>query len=240
MGEMTHGSIKVVIADDHPVVLHGLVTLLSNEQGFIVVAACQNGEAAMQAILKYSPDVALLDLRMPRMTGLDVLNGVQGSNGNTRMIILTAFAEEDDILTAIDRGVHGIVLKDSGPRALIDCLREVCNGSRSLPPELVRRAQNRLAQINSIHQLLTSRERQVMGLVVEGASNKRIAKQLKITAGTVKLHLHHIFCKTGVRNRSALMTLTLGLWPNCEGRTPLSALCSGTRSRIHAEAPTEV
>jgi DNA-binding NarL/FixJ family response regulator len=92
---VTHGSIEVVIADDHPVVLQGLVTLLSDEPDFRVVAACQDGTAALEAILKHSPDVALLDLRMPKMTGLDVLGKV--ANENTRIVILTAFAEDDDV-----------------------------------------------------------------------------------------------------------------------------------------------
>ena len=216
--EVAHGSITVVIADDHPVILGGLVTLLSDKSDFKVIAACGDGAAALEAILRYSPDVALLDLRMPKMTGLDVLSHV--SNDNTRIVILTAFAEDHDLLAAISRGAHGIILKDSGTSALITCLRKVVLGYRILPPELVKREQHWQAEANSVHYSLTSREREVMGLVAIGLSNKAIAQQLGISAGTVKLHLHHIYCKTAASSRSALMTLALRLWPNsvkCKG-----------------------
>ena len=206
---MTHGSIKVVIADDHPVVLHGLVTLLGDEPDFTVLAACEDGAAALEAILKYSPDVALLDLRMPKLTGLDVLGKV--SNENTRIVIITAFAEDHDVMEAISRGVHGIILKASGADALITCLRKIVAGYRCVPPEFVRKELQRLAEANLVCQSLTSREREVMYLVAKGLSNKIVAEQLKISIGTVKLHLHHIYCKTRLSSRLALTTLALRL-----------------------------
>jgi DNA-binding NarL/FixJ family response regulator len=203
-------SIKVVVADDHPVVLHGLVTLLSDEMGFNVVAACEDGEAALGAILKHAPDVALLDLRMPKMTGLDLLGKVSG----TRIVIITGFAADDDLIEAISRGVHGVILKDSGGSALITCLRKVVAGYRSVPSELLAQLQLTLAQADFVGQLLTLKEREVMRLVAKGLSNKSVTEYLKISTGTVKLHLHHIYRKIGVSRRLALMTLGLLPWRN--------------------------
>jgi two-component system nitrate/nitrite response regulator NarL len=123
-----------------------------------------------------------------------------------RIVILTAFAEDEDVLAAVNHGVHGIIMKDSAAGALISCLRRVSAGYRCVPPEL-----QRLTETNFISQLLTSREREVMCLVAEGLSNKNVASQLNISEGTVKLHLHHIYCKTGVNSRSTLMTFALRL-----------------------------
>jgi DNA-binding NarL/FixJ family response regulator len=125
------------------VVLHGIVGLLSGEPNFKVVAACDDGVSALEAICKHAPEIALLDLRLPKMTGLDVLERV--SNGKTRVVILTAFAEDHDVLAAVSRGAHGIVMKDSAASTLINCLRRVGAGFRCLPPQLVTKELRRLA-----------------------------------------------------------------------------------------------
>src|SRR5262245_22135882 len=207
MCEVTRGSIKVIIADDHPVVLHGLVSLLSAESDFEVLATCTDGAAALEAIVNYSPDIALLDLRLPKMTGREVMDKVPKEN--KRVVIITAFAEDHDVLAAVKRGAHGIIVKDSATRTLISCLRQVGAGFRCVSHDLIREELHRLTETNFIQQLLTSREREVLCLVARGLSNKNVANQLKISEGTVKLHLHHIYCKLGVRSRSVLMTLAL-------------------------------
>jgi DNA-binding NarL/FixJ family response regulator len=127
---MNSTSIKVVVADDHPIVLHGLVSLLKREPGFRVVAACDDGVTALEAIVQYAPDIALLDLRLPKMTGLEILDKVSNESLETRVVILTAFTEDRDVLTAISRGVYGIIMKDSVASALIQCLRRVSLGDR--------------------------------------------------------------------------------------------------------------
>ena len=199
-------SITLVIADDHPVVLHGLVSLLKDEPGFKILATCEDGSTALGAIFTHSPDIALLDLRLPKMTGLEVLDKISNGTLPTRVVILTAFTEDRDVLVAISRGVHGIIMKDSVANALIKCLRQVHAGGRCVPPELIRKELHRQAEVASVSQSLTLRERDVVRLVGEGLSNKCVAEQLKITEGTLKLHLHHIYCKTGVSSRSALVT----------------------------------
>lgn len=202
-----NSSTKLVIADDHPVVLHGLVALLTSELDFKILAACADGATALEAIFAHSPDIALLDLRLPKMTGLEVLDKVASGNLPTRVVIITAFTEDLDVLLAISRGVHGIVMKDSVANALIQCLRTVRVGGRCVPPELVRKELNRQAEAASVVHSLTSRERDVLRLVAEGLLNQEVAKQLNISEGTLKLHLHHIYRKTNVNSRSALMSL---------------------------------
>jgi DNA-binding NarL/FixJ family response regulator len=199
--------IKLVIADDHPVVLHGLVSFLTSELGFDVVAACDDGETALAAIVHHTPDIALLDLRMPKMTGLEILEKVSNENLKTRVVILTAFTDDRDVLIAIGRGVYGIIMKDSVVHALLECLRTVSVGNRWLPPILIRNALQRLSEASSIDRMLTSREREVTRLVAKGLSNKDAAAELQISEGTLKLHMHHIYRKTGLHSRLALMTL---------------------------------
>jgi DNA-binding NarL/FixJ family response regulator len=204
---MRNGSIKLVVADDHPVVLHGLVTLLKGEPDFKVLAACADGATALEAIFEHSPDVALLDLRLPKMTGLEVLDKVAGWNLLTRVVIITAFTEDRDVLLAVSRGVHGIILKDSIANAVIQCLRTVNAGGRCLPSELVRKELRRQTEAALLARSLTWREREVLRLVAKGLSNKDVAEQLEICEGTLKLHLHHIYRKTAVRSRSDLIAL---------------------------------
>jgi len=201
--------IKVIIADDHPVVLHGLVTLLSGEPDFRVIAACEDGARALEAIFKHAPDIALIDLRLPKMSGLQVLEKASKQIQSTRIVILTAFSDDRDVLLAISRGVHGILMKDSVANTLIQNLRRVNSGDRCIPAGLIAMELERQAEAVSVGQSLTSRERDVLRLIAQGQSNKRVAEQLQICEGTLKLHLHHIYEKTGLRNRSELMKLGL-------------------------------
>jgi DNA-binding NarL/FixJ family response regulator len=200
-------SIKLVIADDHPVVLAGLVSLVRNESDFRVLAACEDGAKAVEAVIKHAPDIALLDLRLPDMSGLEVLDEILRGNLPTRVVILTAFSDDREVLLAISHGVHGMIMKDSVASTLIECLRLVFAGGRCVPPELVKRELNRQAKAASIVQSLTSREQEVLRLVANGRSIKDVAALLNISAGTLKLHLHHIYRKTNVSGRAALMTL---------------------------------
>ena len=204
---MNHKAIKLVIADDHPVVLHGLVSLLKSEPDFRVLAARTDGASALEAIRTYSPDIALLDLRLPRMTGLEVLEKISNGTPPTRVVILTAFAESPDLLVAVSRGARGIVLKESAANVLVRCLRHVHAGGLLVPQELIRQAQDRQRETALVFRLLTSREREVVRLVAGGLSNKGAAAALKISEGTVKLHLHNVYFKMGMSGRLALMTL---------------------------------
>src|SRR5262245_30880250 len=202
---MEHSCIKLVIADDHPMVLHGLMSFLTAEPDFRVVAASKDGASALDDIRKHRPDIALLDLRLPEMTGLEILHKVSNERLATRVIILTTFIEDHDVL-AVSRGVQGVIMKDSVVDDLIQIVRKVYAGIRCVPPQLVKR-EPEVNQTGLTGTTLTSREWEVIFLVAEGISNKAVAERLKISEGTVKLHVHHIYCKTGASSRSALIRL---------------------------------
>jgi DNA-binding NarL/FixJ family response regulator len=214
------GKISVVIADDHPVVLRGIVALLDTEPDIRVVAECSDGEAAFESVRRLDPDIALLDFRMPKLNGLEVLAKITENNLRTRVVFLTASASDGHLLAAITQRVHGLVLKESAAENMIKCLREVVGGRRSIPDELLQRALKASEgdETKAAPSLLalTARENLVLRLAVDGLSNKEIARKLGTTEGTVKVHLHNIYEKTGVKNRTALAALAwrFGRGPN--------------------------
>lgn len=204
--------VRVVIADRHPVVLYGLASLLSAENGFKVVASCSDGKECAQAIRDLSPEIALLDIFMPGLTGLDILATVTSEHLSTRVVFLTASAEDRDLIIAAARGAYGVILKEAPPDLLVHCLRQVAAGRRLFPPTNAQppRGQDCPAgspSAENVLTVLTERERQIMHLVSEGLSNKEVGRQLKISDGTIKVHLHHIYRKLAISNRTALAAL---------------------------------
>jgi two-component system nitrate/nitrite response regulator NarL len=200
-----------VIADGHPVVLLGLSALLEQEPDFRVVAVCKEGDAALAAILKYSPTIALLDLNLPKISGLEVLARVSMQMPTTRVVIFTSSIEHRGVLVAARRGARGIITKESMADSLIRCLRRVSAGQRCLPRALMMKERHQLSQIATINATLTAREREVVRIAAEGLCNKKLAARLGISEGTAKLHLHHVYSKTGTSSRSALASLALCL-----------------------------
>ncbi len=200
----------VTIADDHPLVLRGLEGLIATSALFDVVGTASDGDSALALIRKKRPDLAILDVHMPRRTGLDVLRGLQNSTTGTRFILLTATLADEDLLDAIALGADGIVLKDVAPESLLDCLQQVARGGRWLAPNLLQRSLERSsASWLSPGNKLTAREFEIVTLVTEGISNKAIGLRLGVSEGTVKTHLHNIFEKLAVPNRTALTALSL-------------------------------
>jgi two-component system nitrate/nitrite response regulator NarL len=200
---------SIVVADDHPVVLHGVADLLGSERDLMIVAVCRDGLSAISAIRERRPD---LDIAMPGKSGLEVLTEIAAEGAATKVIFLTATATDSQILGAIARGVSGIILKDTAPHDLIACVREVAAGRTWLPPEIVGAALERETGRRLQRELiegLTDREREVMGLVAEGRANKDIARRLDISEGTVKIHLHKIYEKLGIANRTALAAFAI-------------------------------
>jgi DNA-binding NarL/FixJ family response regulator len=201
-------TIRIVIADDHPVVLDGLAKLFAGERDFEVVATAKNGEEALRAVRKFAPDVLVLDLRMPGKDGICVLGEMRRDGLATKVVLLTAM-ENDDVLVAIRLGVRGVVLKDMALRLLVECVRIVHGGGRWIEKSAANRAVDRLLQRESgnrtIAKNLTPREVQIARMVVEGLASKHVASRLAITEGTAKLHLHHIYSKLNLRGRIALM-----------------------------------
>jgi DNA-binding NarL/FixJ family response regulator len=205
--------LRVVLADDHPVFLGGLQALIRTDPMFEVVATRPNGTSALQAILELQPDLAILDVSMPGCTGVEVLKDIGSRNLRTRVILLTASAGDHQIVEAVERGVYGLMLKDAAADTLLECMRSVSAGRRWLPSDLVgaalEREEEKRAKTGQVEAALTAREREIVSLVAEGRSNKEIARHLGVTDGTVKIHLHNIYRKLDVGNRTALTALSL-------------------------------
>lgn len=201
-------TISLVLADDHPVVLAGLGQLLGLEPDFGIVATCSGGDEAIEAVLRLAPDVLVVDLQMPGRNGLQVVRALHERQAATRIVILTAGLDEDDVLEAVRCGVRGIVLKDMAPERLVDCIRAVHAGGAWLEQQTVSRALDRLvrreAESGPAPGPLTPRERELVRLVAQGLRNKEIARRLDITEGTVKVHLHNVYQKLGVDSRVEL------------------------------------
>jgi DNA-binding NarL/FixJ family response regulator len=202
-------SISVVVADDHPIFLEGVVSLLRMHRDLNVVAACSEGLSAAQAIHEFRPDVAVLDVAMPGMSGLDILSAMVSRGYETKVIFLTALVSDKQLLTAIAHGARGLMLKDVAADDLVKCVRDVAVGQKWIPANIVEAALGREEGRRDLIDKLTVRERQIMSLISEGVSNKGIGRRLHMSEGTVKVHLHHIFSKLEVPNRTALTALAI-------------------------------
>jgi DNA-binding NarL/FixJ family response regulator len=200
--------ITLVLADDHPIFLNGLEDIFRSEPDFKVVARCAEGQAALRAVRQLKPDILILDLRMPKMDGLGVLREMQKEKLSTRVVVLTAAPDENELLEAIRLGVHGVVLKEMAPRLLIQCIRKVTAGEQWLEKRSVSLALERLlkreAAARQIAKILTPREIEIVRMVAEGLRNKVIAERLYLSEGTIKVHLHNIYEKVRVNSRLEL------------------------------------
>jgi len=205
--------ISIVIADDHPVVLRGITALLESNSDLSIVAACPDGTAALDAVRKLAPDIAVLDIAMPGLSGLEVLTAIGAERLETKTILLTVAAEDSQILTAVASGARAVLLKDTAPDELVRCIRDVAVGRSWLPggtiAPVLERETGRQTEAMRIIKALTRRELQVMMLVSEGLSNKEVARRLTMSEGTVKIHLHNIYQKVGARNRTILTMLAI-------------------------------
>jgi DNA-binding NarL/FixJ family response regulator len=201
-------TMRLVLADDHPIVLKGVEQTLAPEADIVVVARCASGDAALEAVKHEKPDILVLDLAMPKMDGLAVLRALLAEGSPTRIVILTAALDEDVLIEAVRLGVKGVVLKEMAPEFLIRCLRQVYAGGQWLEGEFVGRALDtvvaREAEARRLAAVLTPREIDIMRLVASGLRNKEIGRTLSITEGTVKIHMHNIYEKLGLNSRVAL------------------------------------
>jgi DNA-binding NarL/FixJ family response regulator len=196
--------IRLILADDHRIILEGLEQLFRREREFQVLATCTSGEDALIAVRRHKPDVLVLDYQMPRGDGLSTLKAVRAENLTTRIVLLTATMDEDDVLDAMQAGVHGLVLKESAAVNLVNCVRRVAAGQRVLDESMVSRALDRMAQRQDVSNTLSARETEIVKMVASGLRNKEIAGKLTIGEGTVKSHLHTIYEKLGVHGRVEL------------------------------------
>jgi DNA-binding NarL/FixJ family response regulator len=201
-------TIRLVLADDHPIVLDGLEQLFLLEKDCEVVTRARNGDEALRAVRQFQPDVLVLDLRMPGTDGLAVLEEMRREALPTRVVILSAM-NSDDLFEAIRLGARGVVLKDMAPRLLMQCVRTVHAGGKWLEKGVATSAVDKLleceAGIKAMAETLTPRELQVARMIAKGVPSKTVASRLAISEGTAKLHLHHVYEKLKVEGRVGLM-----------------------------------
>ncbi|WEX75259.1 response regulator transcription factor [Sinorhizobium numidicum] len=199
---------SVVLADDHPLLLRGLQDILSTAADFNVVGVAVSGADAVSLIRDLQPDIAVLDVAMPRMGGLDVLRALQSQRLRLKSIFLTATMSGPQIAEAMALGVCGILLKEYAPEALLDCMRQVGKGEKWLPDDLVAKA-TAMPQVAIFKKfgLLTAREREIAALICGGLSNRTIAERLGASEGTIGIHLHNIYRKLEITNRATLAAL---------------------------------
>ena len=206
-------NIRIVIADDHPIVRDGLKKLLALEDDFDVVGEAGDGREVLERVQELEPDVLLLDLRMPNLDGLSALQALQQSNKSTRVIVLTASEDKNEFVQAMKLGCSGIVLKQTAPDLIVKSIRKVNSGEIWLDSHTTAAV---MRQFSSPAELaaaggkgrerspLSQREREIVALVAQGYKNKEMAEKMFISEQTVKNHLHNIFDKLGVSDRLEL------------------------------------
>ena len=202
--------IRILVADDHPIVRDGLVAILSAQPSFEVVGEAGDGVETLRRVVERRPDVVLLDLEMPRMDGVEVLQRLRQSGSNARVIVFTAFDTDDRILAAVRAGAQGYLLKGAPREEIFEAVRVVHAGNSLLQPvvasRLLRRVSDDSMEAQGVRSL-TSRELEVLRLVMRGLQNKEIAHELVVTERTVKFHVSSILMKLGAGNRTEAVAI---------------------------------
>jgi DNA-binding NarL/FixJ family response regulator len=205
--------IKVVIADDHPIVRDGLRKLLSLEDDIDVIGEAADGREVLQVAQQTDPDVILLDLRMPNLDGLSALQALQQMNKRAKIIVLTASEDKNEFVQAMKLGCSGIVLKQTAPELIVKSIRKVFSGEIWLDSHTTAAVMRQFAAPGEViggggkgreRSPLSAREREIVSLVAQGYKNKEMAEKMFISEQTVKNHLHNIFDKLGVSDRLEL------------------------------------
>jgi NarL family two-component system response regulator LiaR len=209
-------TIRVLVADDHPVVREGLRFLLDTEPGLELVGEAENGAQAVELARSTRPDVILLDLVMPQKSGLQALEEIKKNDPNARVLVVTSFANDDQVFPAIKAGALGYLLKESPPEMLVRAIHDVHRGASSLHPVIARKLigeLNRPPDLPPTKKPLTEREVEVLQAVARGLSNRGIAQELVISEATVRFHVGNILEKLHLANRTqaALFALKEGI-----------------------------
>jgi DNA-binding NarL/FixJ family response regulator len=199
--------IRIVIADDHPIFRAGLQGLLSAQEDFEVVGEAANGREAVSVVRHAAPDVLLVDLQMPKLDGVGAIREISDIAPATRILVLTTYDSDGDILRAVEAGATGYLLKDTPREELFRAIRATASGDSVLSPTVASKLVGRAR--GPVDRSLSAREIEVLTLVARGISNKIIGKDLRISEATVKTHLLHIFAKLGVDDRTAAVTAAM-------------------------------
>jgi two-component system, NarL family, nitrate/nitrite response regulator NarL len=197
--------IRLVLADSQPLVLDGLEFFCARQEDMQPVARCSSGEEALQAVREHRPDILLLDLHLPPTDGLAALRQLRQEQFTTKTVLLAAAIDDKQTLEGLRLGVQGVVLKEMPTHLLAQCLRRVAAGEQWLERQTVGRVIDKMLQretsVRRLANILTPSETKIMLLVTEGMGNRAIANRLTVTEGTVKIHLHNIYKKLGIKNR---------------------------------------
>lgn len=204
MSQISAGSIRILIVDDHPVVRAGLASMLGTQEELELVGAARSGEEALRMLEEHRPDVLLLDLRMPGMSGVETLHALKTVNRQVRVIILTNYETDEDIYRAVQAGAQGYLLKDTSLREMVEAIRAVHSGKRYIPRHIASRLAERMVRTN-----LTSRELEILKMLSKGPTNKQIGHALGISDNTVRNHVLKIIEKLEVSDRTEAATTAI-------------------------------
>jgi DNA-binding NarL/FixJ family response regulator len=217
-------SIRVVLADDHAVVRAGIRQILETATDITIVAEAENGEQAIDVIRSTTPDVAVLDIRMPKASGIDVTKWIRENATSTAVLVLSAYDDDPYVLAVLQAGANGYVLKNADAEDIVRAVRSVHAGKSAVDPEIARKVLGRVSSTENQTQTeeLTAREREVLELAAKGHTNKAIGSELHISARTVQGHLAHIFDKLQAESRTeaVMRAVSLGWLPSPLGSQP--------------------
>jgi two-component system NarL family response regulator len=202
--EMNKPGIRVLVAEDHPIVADGIIAILAQANDIVVVGRARNGAEAIERLKQHQPDIVLLDLRMPVVDGIGVANWIKRSGSNARMVILTIFHSERDVRQAFAAGASAYLLKDASPGEILKTIRQVHRGKTRISHE---RQGTQASNVNSID--LKPLELDMLTLIVQGHDNRTIGSQLGLGTDTVKYHLRGLFSKLGVKKRTAAARMAM-------------------------------
>jgi NarL family two-component system response regulator LiaR len=208
--------ISILIIDDHPMVREGLRAFIASRTNFEVIGEAVDGAEGVDLAMKLQPDVILMDLMMPGLSGVEAIHRIKQMTPAARILVITSFSDDDKIIAAIRAGALGYLLKDSSPQDLLKAIQDVYAGESSLHPMIARKLIKELNRpTENIHpiDILTSREIEVLGMVAQGLSNQEIAQKLNLSALTVRSHISNILSKLHLENRTqaALFAIREGL-----------------------------
>nr|WP_170316669.1 response regulator transcription factor [Streptomyces spectabilis] len=199
---------RVVVVDDQTVVREGIVMLLGLLPGVEVVGSGGDGEEAVRLVGELSPDVVLMDLRMPRCDGAEATRRIRAEYPGTQVVVLTTYADDESLFPALKAGARGYLTKDAGGEEIVRAIEDVLSGQAGLSPQIQRRLLERLSEpetpVRPVQPPdgLTLRETEVVGLIAEGLTNQEIARALQVSTATVKTHINNLFAKAGLKDRA--------------------------------------